>query len=448
MDKYFKRKAVDQLAHWKREYADHYAVLLEGARRVGKSTIAEYFAKQEYRSYIMVDFAHIQDNVLACFDSLADLDLFFLRLQTATGVTLYEHESVIIFDEVQLFPKARQAIKFLVKDNRYHYIETGSLISINKNVRNILIPSEEMKLSVYPMDYEEFLWASGRGNYDLIRKLYKAGIAVGQKINMELMRSLRIYMAVGGMPQAVEAYVNGKNFSQIDVIKRSIINLYESDFRKIDPSGKISAMYHAIPAQLSRDFRQYRISRAVKRKNAPRNADQLLYDLIDSRTVNICYNVTDPGTSLSQTEDLDSYKLYIGDTGLFFTLMFMDRMAVENDIYTRLLSDRLPANLGYFYENMAAQMIAASGRTPYYHTWEKSGSSHYYEIDFMISSGTKVTGIEVKSSGTGSHESLIQFQKRYRQHVRNLYVFSQKDVAEKEGIKYLPVYMLPCLLEE
>ncbi len=348
--------------HWKREYADHYAVLLEGARRVGKSTIAEYFAKQEYRSYIMVDFAHIQDNVLACFDSLADLDLFFLRLQTATGVTLYEHESVIIFDEVQLFPKARQAIKFLVKDNRYHYIETGSLISINKNVRNILIPSEEMKLSVYPMDYEEFLWASGRGNYDLIRKLYKAGIAVGQKINMELMRSLRIYMAVGGMPQAVEAYVNGKNFSQIDVIKRSIINLYESDFRKIDPSGKISAMYHAIPAQLSRDFRQYRISRAVKRKNAPRNADQLLYDLIDSRTVNICYNVTDPGTSLSQTEDLDSYKLYIGDTGLFFTLMFMDRMAVENDIYTRLLSDRLPANLGYFYENMAAQMIAASGR--------------------------------------------------------------------------------------
>lgn len=448
MNVYFQRKAYEALTRWKDEYADKYAILLEGARRVGKSTIAEYFARQEYRSYILIDFSNAADDVLACFDSIGDVNLFFLRLQAATGIMLYEHESVIIFDEVQLFPRARQAIKFLVKDGRYHYIETGSLISIRKNVQNILIPSEEMKITINPMDYEEFLLATGRGNYDLVRQLYKTGMAVGQKINTELMRTFRIYMAVGGMPQAVEAYMEGKNFSQIDVVKRNIIRLYEDDFRKIDPSGKVSAMYHAIPAQLSRDYRKYRLSRAVHQKNRPGRADELLYELLDSKTVNICYNVSDPGTSLSLTEDLDSFKLYVGDTGLFFTLMFMDRLATENDIYTKLLSDRLPANLGYFYENAVAQMIAASGRAPYYHTWEKEASTHYYEVDFIISAGTKVNGLEVKSSGTGKHESLTEFKQRYQQHVREIYVISQKDVGEKDGIRYLPVYMLPCLLEK
>ncbi len=448
MGVFFRRKAYDELVRWKKEYADQYAVLLEGARRVGKSTIAEHFARKEYRSYILIDFATVSDDIRGCFDSIGNIDLFFLRLQAVTGITLYEHESVIIFDEVQLFPRARQAIKFLVKDGRYHYIEIGSLISIRKNVQNILIPSEEMKITVYPMDYEEFLLATGKGGYHLIRRLYKTGAAVGQKINIELMRTFRLYMAVGGMPQAVEAYLDGKNFSQIDIVKRNIIRLYEDDFRKLDPSGRVSAMYHAIPAQLSRDFRQYRVNRAVKEKRRSKKADELLCELLDSKTVNICYHVTDPGVSLLLTEDLDSYKLYIGDTGLFFTLMFMDRLAVENEIYSKLLSDHLPANLGYFYENAVAQIIVAAGRVPYYHTWEKKGSTHYYEVDFLISQGSRVTGIEVKSSGIGKHESLSAFKKQYRQHCKEVYVISQKDVGDKDGIKYLPVYMLPCLLED
>lgn len=446
MDNYFKRKIYRQLLFWKEHDADHYALLLEGARRVGKSTVVRHFAEKEYRSYILIDFAHASADIMACFDSVNDSDIFFMRLQLATGVTLHPHESVIIFDEVQLFPKARQAIKYLVQDGRYHYMETGSLISIKKNVQDILIPSEEKKLVMYPLDYEEFLSATGRGNYSAIRQLYRSGAPAGQKINTELMRNFRLYMAVGGMPQAVESYISGADFTEIDRVKRSIIRLYEDDFRKIDPSGRISLMYHSIPAQLSRDLRQYRLSRAIK-KEKPDNADRLLFDLIDSRTVNICYNCTDPGVSLALTTDLDSYKLYVGDTGLFFTLMFMDRLETESDIYSKLLSDRLPANLGYFYENAAAQVIASSGRQPYYHTWEKKGSTHYYEVDFLISEGTKVDAIEVKSSGTGKHESLTQFRERYHRHVQHLYVISQKDVQEKDGIRYMPIYMLPCLLE-
>lgn len=248
---YFKRKVYDKLLEWKKLYSEKYAVLLEGARRVGKSTIAETFAKNEYRSYILIDFSKTTSNILECFDDIGNLNIFFLRLQAETGITLYEHESLIIFDEVQLFPKARQAIKHLIHDGRYSYLETGSLISIKKNVKDILIPSEEMKIEVYPMDYEEFCDATG-SNYGLLQQIYDSGAAIGQATNRKLMRDLRIYMAVGGMPQAVEAYVNGKNFSEIDMVKRQIISLYEEDFKKIDASGRISALYHAIPAQLAR----------------------------------------------------------------------------------------------------------------------------------------------------------------------------------------------------
>ncbi|MCD7807515.1 MAG: AAA family ATPase [Lachnospiraceae bacterium] len=442
---YFKRKAYAQLLDWKEKYADKYAVLLEGARRVGKSTIAERFAQNEYRSYILIDFGAVSSEILACFDDIQHLDLFFLRLQAVMGIDLYEHESVIIFDEVQLFPRARQAIKQLVKDGRYHYIETGSLISIRKNVKNILIPSEEMKIQVCPMDYEEFCDAVGM-NYSLLQKLYETGKGVGQQVNRKLMRDVRLYMAVGGMPQAVEAYVDGSNFSMIDQVKRQIIYLYEDDFKKIDETGRLSALYHSIPAQLSRGAKRYRISAAVgKRKTA--KDEGLLYDLIDSRTVLPSYNATDPMVSISQTRDLDSYKLYLADTGLFITLMFMDRPAAENEIYAKLLSDKLPANLGYLYENLVAQMLTASGRELYYHTWEKEGSTHYYEIDFLISHGAKVSAVEVKSAGTGKHESLTEMKRIYAKNVRNCYIISQKDLGEKDGLKYLPVYMTPFMAQ-
>ena len=397
---YFERKAYQKLLEWKEKYADKYAVMLEGERRVGKSTIAENFAQNEYKSYILIDFSNATDTIRSCFDDIGNLNVFFLRLQAETGTTLYEHESLIIFDEVQLFPKARQAIKHLVADGRYSYLETGSLISIRKNVKDILIPSEEMKIQVYP---------------------------------------------VGGMPQAVESYINGKNFSEIDMVKRQIISLYEEDFKKIDPSGRISALYHAVPAQLAKDARKYRITTAIGKRNNTK-ADELLYELIDSKTVLPCYNSTDPRASLADTKDFNSYKLYLSDTGLFVTLMFIDRPATENKIYAKLLSDKLPANLGYLYENLVAQMIAASGRELYYHTWEKSGSTHYYEVDFLISDGSKIDAFEIKSSGSGKHESISEFCRKFSQNISKAYLISQKDVGNEENLLLKPFYLVPFLV--
>lgn len=442
---YFERKVYQKLLEWKEKYADQYAVLLEGARRVGKSTIAEHFAQNEYKSYILIDFSKTTDTIRDCFDDVGNLDLFFLRLQAETGVTLYEHKSLLIFDEVQLFPKARQAIKHLVADGRYNYLETGSLISIKKNVKDILIPSEEMRFQVYPMDYEEFCIAVGT-NYELLQQIYKMGSAIGQATNRKLMRDLRIYMAVGGMPQAVEAYIAGKNFSEIDMIKRQIISLYEEDFKKIDASGRISALYHSIPAQLAKDPRKYRITTAIGKRNNTK-ADELLYELIDSKTILPCYNSTDPRVSLADTKDFDSYKLYLSDTGLFVTLMFIDRPVTENNIYAKLLSDKLPANLGYLYENFIAQMITASGRELFYHTWEKAGSTHYYEVDFLLSEGSKINAFEVKSSGSGKHESIKEFYRKFSQNVNHIYLLSQKDIGKEENLLFKPFYLMPFLIK-
>ena len=381
---------------------------------------------------------------MECFGDIGNLNIFFLRLQAETGITLYEHESLIIFDEVQLFPKARQAIKHLVFDGRYSYLETGSLISIKKNVKDILIPSEEMKIQIYPMDYEEFCDAT-ESNYELLRQIYNSGAAIGQATNRKLMRDLRIYMAVGGMPQAVEAYVNKKNFSEIDMIKRQIISLYEDDFKKIDDSGRISALYHSIPAQLAKDTRKYRITTAIGKKNNTK-AEELLYELIDSKTVLPCYNSTDPRGSLTNTKDFSSYKLYLSDTGLFVTLLFIDRPVTENDIYAKLLSDKLPANLGYLYENLVAQMIASSGRELFYHTWEKNKSTHYYEVDFLVSEGSKINAFEIKSSGTGKHESITEFSKKFSQNINKIYLISQKDVGKEENLLLKPFYFTPFLI--
>lgn len=442
---YFKRKAYSQLLDWKDNFADKYAALLEGARRVGKSTIAEQFAQNEYKSYILIDFSKTAEDMKACFDDISDLDFFFLRLQALTGVDLFVQESVIIFDEVQLFPKARQAIKHLVKDGRYHYIETGSLISIKKNVKDILIPSEEMKIQVFPMDYEEFCNANGV-SFKILESVYNSRKALGPQVCRKLMRDLRIYMAVGGMPQAVEAYVEGKNFTVIDRIKREIIKLYEEDFNKIDPSGRIASMYHSIPAQLSKDGKRYLISKATGKRKASGD-EEALYELIDSKTVLISYHTTDPRVSLSLTKDRDTYKMYVADIGLFITLLFFDRPPVENEIYAKLLSDKLPANLGYLYENLVAQMIAAAGRELYYHTWEKKDSTHYYEIDFLVSKGTKISPIEVKSSGTGKHESLTAFRKNYSKNIGECFLLSQKDIFIEDDIKFLPVYLTPFVVK-
>lgn len=443
----FKRKAFEKLKYWKDNKAPKYSVLLEGARRVGKTTIAEEFAKQEYRSYIKVDFANIRKDVLDAFEDIADLDIFFLRLQTATGITLYRRESVIIFDEIQLMPKARQAIKYLVADGRYDYIETGSLISIKKNVKDIVLPSEEMKVPIYPMDYEEFMWAIGNDTYNILRELYRQGKPVGNSLNRKLLRDFRIYMAVGGMPQAVAAYVEGNNFTEIDEVKREIINLYKDDFYKIDNTGLIGRMYDSVPSQLATDKRSYVISAATGKKKIDRDLERL-HDLLDSKTVLPCYNVRNPSIALSQTRDSSIFKLYLADTGLFTTMIFNSSGETDANIYTKLLSDSLPADLGYLYENAVAQIIAGSDITLYYHTWEKENSSHYYEVDFLLPSKTKIVPLEVKSSGIGKHESITVFRKKYSKQVSRQILLSQKDVGHTEMLQLYPVYMLPFILEE
>ena len=443
----FKRKALEKLKYWKEKKAPKYAVLLEGARRVGKSTIAEEFAKQEYKSYIKIDFANVRKEILDVFEDIAEPDIFFLRLQTAAGITLHKRESVIIFDEIQLMPKVRQAIKYLVADGRYDYIETGSLISIKKNVKDIVIPSEEIKIQVYPMDYEEFMWATGNETYQVLKELYKRGKAVGNSLNRKLMRDFRVYMAVGGMPQAVAAYVEGKNFTEIDEVKREIINLYKDDFFKIDGSGLIGRMYESIPTQLATDKRSYVISAATGKKKVDKDMERL-YNMLDSKTVLPCYNVLNPSVTLSQTMDNQTFKLYLADTGLFTTMIFGSSGETDENIYTKLLSDSLPADLGYLYENAVAQVINAAERPLYYHTWRKDNVSRYFEIDFLVASKTKIVPIEVKSSGLGMHKSITEFQRKYSKNTAAPILLSQKDVGQVEMLKLYPIYMLPYILED
>ena len=443
----FKRKALEKLKYWKEKKAPKYAVLLEGARRVGKSTIAEEFAKQEYKSYIKIDFANVRKESLDVFEDIAEPDIFFLRLQTAAGITLHKRESVIIFDEIQLMPKVRQAIKYLVADGRYDYIETGSLISIKKNVKDIVIPSEEIKIQVYPMDYEEFMWATGNETYQVLKELYKRGKAVGNSLNRKLMRDFRVYMAVGGMPQAVAAYVEGKNFTEIDEVKREIINLYKDDFFKIDGSGLIGRMYESIPTQLATDKRSYVISAATGKKKVDKDMERL-YNMLDSKTVLPCYNVLNPSVTLSQTMDNQTFKLYLADTGLFTTMIFSSSGETDENIYTKLLSDSLPADLGYLYENAVAQVINAAERPLYYHTWRKDNVTRYFEIDFLVASKTKIVPIEVKSSGLGMHKSITEFQRKYSKNTAAPILLSQKDVGQVEMLKLYPIYMLPYILED
>ena len=443
----FRRKVFEELLDWKNNYAPKYAALLEGARRVGKSTVAEEFAKVNYRSYIKVDFANITRELLNVFEDVADHRLFFLRLQTVTGVTLYPRESVIIFDEIQRQPLVRQAIKYLVADGTYDYIETGSLISIKKNVRNIVIPSEEHRIPVYPMDYEEFMWAIGNDTYPVLRDLYKMGSEVGNGTNRKLMKDFRIYMAVGGMPQAVDAYVNGKNFTEIDRVKREIIDLYIDDFKKIDSSGLIGKMYESIPSQLATNKKKYLISRATGKRKTKKDEERLA-DLLDSKTVIACYNTFNPGMTLAQSRDINTFKLYLSDIGLFTTMIFKASPKTDESIYSKLLGDKLPADLGYLYENAVAQMITASNRSAYYHTWEKKNSTHYYEVDFLLRDKTKLVPLEVKSSATKKHESIDAFCEKYSKQVSQAILLSQKDVGKDNNLKLKPIYMLPFVLEE
>lgn len=441
----FKRKIYQEMLQWKVERDGETALLIEGARRIGKSTIVEEFAKNEYESYILIDFSKTSSETNALFEDLSDLDYIFLRLQLNYHVSLKERRSLIIFDEVQNNPKARQAIKHLVKDHRYDYVETGSLISIRKNVQNIIIPSEETRISMFPMDFEEFRWALGDTvTMPLLQKVFEAKQPLGDAVHRKLMRDFRLYMLVGGMPQAVDKYIKTNDLSAVDTVKRDIIALYEEDLRKIDMSGKATSLYDAIPSQLSKNISRYTVSSVIPGEKPDRVTD-IVQLMEESRVANIAYHSDDPNVGLALTKDLQRYKMYASDTGLFVTLAFKSKKFTDNIIYQKLLSDKLDANLGYIYENVVAQMLRASGKELYYHTILKPDGKGYYEIDFLQSDGSKVSPIEVKSSGYKTHKSLDQFAEKFSSRVAQKYLVYSKDLKKDGDTLCVPIYMVPLL---
>ena len=437
----FKRKIYSVMQEWKLRSDGKTALLIEGARRVGKSTVVEEFAKNEYRSYILIDFAEAAHDVRELFEDVSDLNYLFLQLQLRYSVRLFERESLIIFDEVQLCPMARQTIKKLVKDGRYDYIETGSLISIRKNTAGILIPSEEERVQMHPMDYEEFMWARGNDStLSLLKDAFVSKAQLGEQTNRRLMRDFRLYMLVGGMPQIVDTYLQTNNLREVDGAKRMIINLYEEDFHKISPSGVLALLFDAIPAQLARRSSRYHVSSVLANRRAADILEEIA-ELRESKTVLVAYHANDPNVGMSSNVNLEKFKLYLADTGLFVTLSFKDADMTENLVYEKLLADRLPANLGAVYENVVAQELVAHGHRLFYHTWPKEGTNRNYEIDFLVPDGKKICPVEVKSSKYSTHPSLDAFSQKYPSRVGSQYLVYTKDMRSDGAITCVPTYM-------
>ncbi|HCN54087.1 MAG TPA: ATPase, partial [Prevotella sp.] len=412
---------------------------VEGARRVGKSTLVENFAKNEYESYILIDFNEASKEVKALFNDLMDMDFIFLQLQSIYHVVLKERKSVIVFDEVQNCPLARQAIKYLVKDGRYDYIETGSLISIKKNTKSITIPSEEERVTLYPMDYEEFRWAMGdTATLPLLHTFFEKQLPLAAA-HRQKMREFRLYMLVGGMPQAVNTYIETNNLSVVDLTKRNIIRIYLDDFQKLDPTGRLETLYREIPSQLSQNSNRYKPYTVIGDVREDKLLE-LMKDLEDSKTVLFSFHSNDPNVGMSLTKDISKYKIFCADTGLFVTLAFWDKEHTENIIYQKLLSDKLGANLGYVYENIVAQMLATAGNKLFYYTWPKD-ANHNYEVDFLLSRGAKLHPIEVKSSGYNAHKSLDEFCKKFSRLIGKRYLVYTKDLQKDKETLLIPVYM-------
>lgn len=437
----FKRKIYDKFLEWKKNSDGKTALLVEGARRIGKSTIVEEFAKNEYESYILIDFTKASKEVLNLFDDISDLNYIFLRLQLIYHKELHERKSLIIFDEVQFCPKARQAIKHLVADHRYDYMETGSLISIRKNVKDILIPSEERQVQMYPMDFEEFKWALGDTvTIKLLRESFEKYQPLGDDLNRRMMRDFRLYMLVGGMPKAVSTYIETNNMRLVDEEKRDILRLYESDFMKIDSTGKAAMLFKSIPSQLEKNASRYQVSSVLENQ---RNSTvlELISEMESSKTVLVSYKSDDPNAGLTRTKDLENFKLFVCDTGLFTTMLFMDKDFTENIIYEKLLSDKLSVNLGYLYENVVAQILKANGNSLFYYTFLDEKSRHNFEIDFLLARNNKVCPIEIKSSGYKTHASLDAFSEKYSSRILNKYLVYTKDLGKDKDVFSVPFYM-------
>ena len=437
----FKRKIYDKFLEWKKNSDGKTALLVEGARRIGKSTIVEEFAKNEYESYILIDFTKASKEVLNLFDDISDLNYIFLRLQLIYHKELHQRKSLIIFDEVQFCPKARQAIKHLVADHRYDYMETGSLFSIRKNVKDILIPSEERQVQMYPMDFEEFKWALGDTvTIKLLRESFEKYQPLGDDLNRMMRRDFRLYMLVGGMPKAVSTYIETNNMRLVDEEKRDILRLYESDFMKIDSTGKAAMLFKSIPSQLEKNASRYQVSSVLENQ---RNSTvlELISEMESSKTVLVSYKSDDPNAGLTRTKDLENFKLFVCDTGLFTTMLFMDKDFTENIIYEKLLSDKLSVNLGYLYENVVAQILKANGNSLFYYTFLDEKSRHNFEIDFLLARNNKVCPIEIKSSGYKTHASLDAFSEKYSSRILNKYLVYTKDLGKDKDVFSVPVYM-------
>lgn len=448
----FKRKIYDKMLEWKELSNGQTALLLEGARRIGKSTIAECFAQNEYKDYIVLDFAKESKETKQNFeDNIGDLDTFFRNLFLLKGKVLPERKAVIIFDEVQLFPLARQAIKYLVQDGRFDYIETGSLISIKKNVTNILIPSEEYRLKMYPMDYEEFLWAKGdQVTVMAVRDAYVKRKPLGDGIHRKIMQSFRTYMVVGGMPQAVSAFVDGKSYKEIDFIKRNILSLYEEDLKKYDEDNreKASVIFKTIPEQLTNHNSHFKFSMVDKNARYKNYVDAVNF-VAESMMGNECIHATSPEVSIEAYADRSNFKLYMGDTGLLITQIMKNGDETAEDLYKAIIFDKISINQGMIMENMVAQMLRSQGYDLYFHEFmevvDKSGKEKKYEIDFLIVKKRKICPIEVKSSSYKSHKSFDLFTKKYPIKLEDKYIIYTKDLQFEDGILYLPIYMTICL---
>lgn len=448
-----KRKIYDKLVQWKREKDGTTALLIEGARRIGKSYIAEEFARNEYESYILIDFSKAPSRVKGWFDEyLEDVDTLLQNIQLHYKKNLTRRKSLIIFDEVQKCPRAREAIKTLVADHRFDYLETGSLISIKKNVENIVIPSEEEGIDMFPMDFEEFLWAMGNEMLmPYIRQQFEKQKPMGD-FHRDAMHYFRQYMIVGGMPQAVAEYVQSKDFNKVDSIKRQILQLYKNDIKKYAGSAtaRVSAIYDAIPGQLQKHEKKFTLS-ALRDDARMREYDSAFFWLDDAKIVNVCYNTTAPNIGLQLNEDRTMLKCYFCDTGLLISLAFNARGIVSNEIYQKLMFDKLEINEGMLVENIVAQMLKASGKKLYFFSnYDKDDAENRMEIDFLIqkeivTSRHNISPIEVKSSTNYTLSSIKKCIEKYSNYLSTPYILHSKDMELKDGLVFLPLYMTPLL---
>lgn len=448
-----KRKIYDSMQKWKEENW-RTALLIDGARRVGKSYIAQEFAKKEYKSYILIDFNRAPAEITDLFvHYLNDLNMFFLYLSNFYGVKLYERESLIIFDEVQLFPKARAAIKYLVEDGRYDYVETGSLMTIKKNVADIVIPSEERHMKMYPLDFEEFLWALDNDTLmDFIRLCFQEKKPMGQVLHRKTMDYFRQYLIVGGMPQAVKTYRDSHDFDQVDRVKRDILELYRADIIKHAEGYqmKVAQIFDDIPAQLQKHDTKFKFS-SLKKEARFREYEDALFWLSDAMITNICYNSTAPNIGLKLNMDRMTLKCYMADTGLLISHAFDENGLVSEEIYKKLLFDKLEVNKGMIMENIVAQMLTASGHKLYFYSNpSRDDASLRMEIDFLtakskISNRHNISPIEVKSSKNYTLTSLRKFKEKYKEQLHIPYVLHPNDLKEEDGILFLPLYMTPLI---